>query len=246
MPRSSRIDPAFLQSALIYEGAIKRKEEAAPKLCKITGWTQRRGMTVPVVEYVRPDTIPKVRGAGRQEDALREWVQRAKTSPERTRRMNQLTGANAKKQERLAESQDAQPDASKGADKDPETPMGATDKDDEYSLNFGKKEDGNRERRKSVVDDVQHKMVKSDMEREERASKTNRSMLQKKFEQHGIEWHNPSDQLDGALVILLSQFAISGKYNLFTELQDAMVEHDITGKRMEEIIANAAKMAQGA
>jgi hypothetical protein len=80
MPRSSRIDPAFLQSALIYEGAIvrcaarsataqearlwctalqKRKEEAAPKLCKITGWTQRRGMTVPVVEYVRPDTIPK-------------------------------------------------------------------------------------------------------------------------------------------------------------------------------------------
>ena len=81
MPRSSRIDPAFLQNALIYEGSIvrcatrtrtndltdranyvlsqKRKEETAPKLCKITGWTQRRGMTIPVVEYVHPSAIPK-------------------------------------------------------------------------------------------------------------------------------------------------------------------------------------------
>ena len=53
-----------------------------------------------VLNALRP--LRAVRGAGRQEDALREWVQRAKTSPERTRRMNQLNGAtNAKKQVRV-------------------------------------------------------------------------------------------------------------------------------------------------
>jgi hypothetical protein len=36
---------------------------------------------------------------------------------------------------------------------------------------------------------------RSNNEREERTQKSNRSLLEKKFEQHGIQWTNPADQV---------------------------------------------------